>query len=184
MSELTADITTTKNGFTVVGNEEINYGFSYIYCHDCPFTHSTMIDFIGFQFVDNIFDSKHDHLAKIYKPWKRVLLVTDTNVNELYSKQWSAYFAHHGIPLTTFIMNGGEKNKTMNTMLSIVDAMNAFGLIRKEVCCFILLVPLYRTHLNPCSLFSWSVEVFVPMSLATPAPPTGAPRTSSAFPPP
>lgn len=29
-------------------------------------------------------------------------------------------------------MAGGEKNKTMETMLSVVDAMNAFGLVRKE----------------------------------------------------
>ena len=87
----------------------------------------------GFQFVDNIFDSKHDHLATIYKPWKRVLLVTDANVNRLYSEKWSAYFEHHGISLTTFIMNGGEKNKTMDTMLSIVGAMSSFGIIRKEV---------------------------------------------------
>ena len=87
----------------------------------------------GFQFVDNIFDPKHDHLATIYRPWKRVLLVTDTTVNELYSIKWKAYFVHHNILLTTFIMNGGEKNKTMDTMLSIVDAMNSFGIIRKEV---------------------------------------------------
>lgn len=133
MSELTANVTTTANGFSVTGNEEINYGmivstFTQTLCDSSRPSRS-----IAFQFVDNIFDPKHDHLATIYKPWKRVLLVTDTNVNQLYSKQWSAYFAHHDIPLTTFIMNGGEKNKTMTTMLSIVDAMNAFGLIRKEV---------------------------------------------------
>ena len=29
-------------------------------------------------------------------------------------------------------MAGGEKNKTMDTMLSIIDAMNQFGLVRKE----------------------------------------------------
>lgn len=92
-----------------------------------------LVLFPGFQFVDNIFDSKHDHLASIYKPWNRVLLVTDTNVNGLYSEKWNAYFAYHGIPLTMFIMNGGEKNKTMETMLSIVDAMTSFGIIRKEV---------------------------------------------------
>ncbi|KZV66352.1 2-epi-5-epi-valiolone synthase [Peniophora sp. CONT] len=111
MSELTAQVNPTANGFAVTGHEEINYGF---------------------QFADNIFDTKHDHLAAIYKPWGRVLLVTDTNVNRLYSEKWNAYFEHHGIPLTTFIMNGGEKNKTMDTMLSIVDAMTSFGIIRKE----------------------------------------------------
>lgn len=87
---------------------------------------------LGFQFVDNIFDFKHNHLADIYKPWKRVLLVSDATVSGIYSKQWEAYFKHHNIPLTTFVMAGGEKNKTMTTMLSIVDAMNDFGLVRKE----------------------------------------------------
>ncbi|KAK7690164.1 hypothetical protein QCA50_006814 [Cerrena zonata] len=84
------------------------------------------------QFVDNIFSPEHDHLAQIYKPWGRVLLVTDAIVNSFYASAWKAYFKHHNILLTTFVMAGGEKNKTMKTMLSIVDAMNSFGLVRKE----------------------------------------------------
>ncbi|KAH8085419.1 2-epi-5-epi-valiolone synthase [Cristinia sonorae] len=111
MSDLKATVTPTSNGFSVAGTEQINYGF---------------------QFVDNIFSTSHSHLADIYKPWGRVLLVTDAIVNGHYATQWEAYFKHHGISLTTFIMAGGEKNKTMKTMLSIVDAMNDFGLVRKE----------------------------------------------------
>ncbi|EKM50499.1 uncharacterized protein PHACADRAFT_178237 [Phanerochaete carnosa HHB-10118-sp] len=111
MSDLKATVQTTSNGFAVSGVEQISYGF---------------------QFVDNIFDTKHSHLAKIYKPWKRVLLVSDSTVAGFHSTQWEAYFKHHDILLTTFIMAGGEKNKTMTTMLSIVDAMNEFGLVRKE----------------------------------------------------
>ena len=61
----------------------------------------------GFQFVDNIFDVKHEHLANIYKPWERVLLISDSNVSSFYAKQWEAYFAHHGIALTPFVMAGG-----------------------------------------------------------------------------
>lgn len=71
-------------------------------------------------------------MAEIFKPWKRVLLVSDATVSGHYSKQWEAYFKHHDIALTPFVMSGGEKNKTMTTMLSIVDAMNAFGIVRKE----------------------------------------------------
>ncbi|KAI0786190.1 hypothetical protein C8Q75DRAFT_284008 [Abortiporus biennis] len=111
MSDLTASVTSTSNGFSVVGVEQIKYGF---------------------QFVDNIFDVSRDHLAKIYKPWGRVLLVTDAPVSHHYSSAWEAYFKHHNIPLTTFVIDGGEMNKTMTTMLSIVDAMNDFGLVRKE----------------------------------------------------
>ncbi|KAI0343016.1 2-epi-5-epi-valiolone synthase [Trametopsis cervina] len=111
MSDLKATVQSAHNGFQVVGHESISYGF---------------------KFVDNVFDVKHDHLASIFKPWKRVLLVSDATVSGHYSKHWEAYFAHHGITLTSFIMAGGEKNKTMTTMLSIVDAMNEFGIVRKE----------------------------------------------------
>ncbi|KAI0079515.1 2-epi-5-epi-valiolone synthase [Panus rudis PR-1116 ss-1] len=111
MSDLKASVTKTSNGFSVSGVEQINYGF---------------------QFVDNIFSTEHNHLANVYKTWGRVLLVTDAIVHKHYSAAWEAYFKHHGITLTTFIMAGGEKNKTMKTMLSIVDAMNNFGIVRKE----------------------------------------------------
>ncbi|KAI0825807.1 2-epi-5-epi-valiolone synthase [Irpex lacteus] len=111
MSDLNATVQTTSDGFQVTGRESINYGF---------------------QFVDSIFDTNHDQLATIFKPWKRVLLVSDATVSGHYSKQWEAYFKHHGIALTAFIMAGGEKNKIMTTMLSIVDAMNDFGIVRKE----------------------------------------------------
>ncbi|THH26820.1 hypothetical protein EUX98_g7364 [Antrodiella citrinella] len=111
MSDLKASVTVTSNGFSVAGTEQINYGFL---------------------FVDNIFTPSHIHLADIYKPWGRVLLVTDSIVNDHYASEWEPYFKHHGVKLTTFVMAGGEKNKTMKTMLSIVDAMNDFGLVRKE----------------------------------------------------
>ncbi|KAJ3555379.1 hypothetical protein NM688_g2612 [Phlebia brevispora] len=111
MSDLKASVDVTSNGFAVSGHEQINYKF---------------------QFVDNIFDISHNHLADVYRSWKRVLLVSDATVSSHYSAKWEAYFKHHNINLTTFIMAGGEKNKTMTTMLSIVDAMNDFGLVRKE----------------------------------------------------
>lgn len=85
-----------------------------------------------FQFVDSVFDTKNSHLADVYKPWMRVLLISDATVSGHYSACWDMYFKHYGIPLTTFIMAGGEKNKTINTMLSIVDAIDKFGLVRKE----------------------------------------------------
>ena len=123
-----------------------------------------------------MFHVNNDELAKIYAPWKRVLLVSDSTVNGFYSTQWEAYFKHHGIALTTFIMAGGEKNKTMTTMLSIVDAMNEFGLVRKEPVlvvgggCVLMEFP-------AAALLTHSIA-FAPTSLATHVPPTGAARTS------
>ena len=138
---------------------------------------------IGFQFVDNIFDVTHDQLASIFKPWKRVLLVTDSTVNGFYSAQWEAYFKHHGIKLTTFVMAGGEKNKTMATMLSIVDAMDNFGIVRKEP---VLVVGGGYVCLCSKSLASPNSPLCtgsVPTSQAMLALLTGVLRTSFAYPP-
>lgn len=117
---------------------------------------------IDFRFVDDIFNlNKHD-LADVYKSWTRVLLVTDATVNGLYSRLWEAYFKHHGIDLTTFIMAGGEKNKTMTTMESIVDAMDNFGLVRKEP---VLVVG--GGYVAPFSMPRVQLNVFPPLSLCT-----------------
>lgn len=86
----------------------------------------------GFKFIDNVFDPSHQDLADIYKKWGRCLAVTDGIVDKAYGKQLRAYFEAHNIPLTVHIMPGGEINKTMDTMLSLVDAFGDFGLIRKE----------------------------------------------------
>lgn len=135
MSDLKATVQPTANGFQVTGHESINYGTSSLlplshFLHHRPPDISASPP--GFQFVDNIFDPASDHLATLFRPWTRVLLVSDATVSSHYAPRWEAYFRHHGIALTAFVMAGGEKNKTMETMLSVVDAMNAFGLVRKE----------------------------------------------------
>lgn len=129
MSNLKATVHTNDKGFAVSGYEQIKYGTSLFLSSSSI---SANVAAKGFQFVDNIFDTEHSRLANIYKPWGRVLLISDATVCGLYSQQWETYFKHHNVSLTVFIMAGGEKNKTMTTMLSIVDAMNEFGLVRKE----------------------------------------------------
>lgn len=111
MSDMKATVDSSNDGFTVNGFEELKYGF---------------------KFVDHIFDAKHTHLADIYKKWGRCLLVTDGLVHDAYGKDMKAYFKTHNIPLTIHVMPGGEIHKTMETMLSLVDAFADFGLIRKE----------------------------------------------------
>jgi len=111
MSDMKASVDSTKDGLSVKGFEEIKYGF---------------------KFVDGVFDPKHQDLADLYKKWGRCLLVTDAIVNDLYGKAMKEYFEAHNIPLTIHIMPGGEINKTMDTMLNLVDAFAKFGLIRKE----------------------------------------------------
>lgn len=111
MSDLTASVTETSNGFKVQGVEVINYDF---------------------EFLDNVFSKAHPQLANCYKKWGRCFMVADVNICELYGAQIEAYFQAHGIPLTVHKTRIGEKAKSMETMLQICSAMTEFGIIRKE----------------------------------------------------
>lgn len=109
--ETAAGPNTTGTGFEVKGNESLNYSFS---------------------FVDSVFDTKKDDLSKYYTKWGRVLAIMDTNVYGIYGKTVEQYFAAYNIQCTIHQFNGGEVNKTMDTMLEFVDAMDDFGLVRTE----------------------------------------------------
>jgi 3-dehydroquinate synthase len=85
-----------------------------------------------FHLVDDIFAPERPELLAVYKKWGRALVVTDEAVFGLYGARIRAYFEHHGLPPTFKVVPGGELNKTMDTMLAIVDALDAFGLVRKE----------------------------------------------------
>lgn len=110
MSDLKATVSETAQGFHVEGYEKIEYNFS---------------------FVDGVFDVHNSGLADAYKPWGRVLAVTDKNVHALYGEKMEAYFAHYGLALTVHKTSIGEKAKTIDTFLSICDSMTDFGIIRK-----------------------------------------------------
>jgi len=111
MSDMTASVNTTQNGFHVEGYEKITYDF---------------------QFVDRVFATKNEQLAELYKPWKRVLVVIDQSVYEHYADEMRAYFKHYDIALTVHAVTVGEQRKTVSTMLTMVDAFVDFGLVRKE----------------------------------------------------
>ncbi|CEH15680.1 Pentafunctional AROM protein [Ceraceosorus bombacis] len=109
--ETPAGANCTGAGYVVEGNEELKYSYS---------------------FVDNVFDQKKDDLASYYHKWGRVLVLLDDNLNALYGDAIKAYFNSHKIAPTLHVFKGGELHKNMDTMLSFVDAMDKFGLIRKE----------------------------------------------------
>ncbi|TKA22437.1 hypothetical protein B0A50_07980 [Salinomyces thailandicus] len=111
MSDMKASVTETKAGFHVEGYEKIEYDFS---------------------FVDNIFDKQKGDLAECFKRWQRCLAVMDMNIFNVYGKQMQEYFDHHGLELKIHKTMIGEKAKSIETFLSIVDSMNEFGIIRKE----------------------------------------------------
>ncbi|EPQ28940.1 uncharacterized protein PFL1_03740 [Pseudozyma flocculosa PF-1] len=111
VSEVPATRNATGPGYHVKGKEDLNYTYS---------------------FVDNVFDQQKEDLATYFQKWGRVLVILDENLNELYGSAINAYFGSHNIKPTLHVFKGGELHKTMDTMLSFVDAMDSFGLIRKE----------------------------------------------------
>ncbi|TFL06865.1 hypothetical protein BDV98DRAFT_556828 [Pterulicium gracile] len=86
----------------------------------------------SYSFVDDIFDVAKDDLSSYFQKWKRCLAIMDETVYGHYGQKTKAYFAAHGIDVTIHVFKGGELNKTMTTMLDFVDAMDRYGLIRKE----------------------------------------------------
>ncbi|KAF2645472.1 2-epi-5-epi-valiolone synthase [Massarina eburnea CBS 473.64] len=111
MSDLKASVVETKDGFHVEGYEKIEYDFT---------------------FIDGIFDTGNTQLANCYKRWGRCLAVMDLNIFNIYGKQMQKYFDHHGLELRIHKTMIGEKAKSIDTLLNIVDSMTDFGIIRKE----------------------------------------------------
>ncbi|KAL1611128.1 hypothetical protein SLS59_000768 [Nothophoma quercina] len=111
MSDLKATVAETKAGFHVEGYEKIEYDFT---------------------FMDGVFNPANPQLANCYERWGRALAVMDLNIFNVYGKEMQAYFDHYNLPLTIHKTMIGEKAKSIETLLSIVDSMTDFGIIRKE----------------------------------------------------
>lgn len=110
MSDLKATVAETKAGFHVEGYEKIEYEFT---------------------FLDGVFDKNNSQLANCYERWGRALAVMDANIFDIYGEQIQEYFDHHKLELQIHKTMIGEKAKSMETLLSIVDSMNKFGIYRK-----------------------------------------------------
>lgn len=131
MSDFTASVIETKNGFHVDGYERISYDFT---------------------FLDGVFNPENPQLADCYKHWGRVLAVTDMNVYNVYGEQIERYFEHYGLKLQVHKTKIGEKAKTIPTFLSIVDSMTDFGIYRKVLAT--LSLPPHGLRRQPYSLMS------------------------------
>jgi 3-dehydroquinate synthetase len=103
--------TATDTAFHIEAYEKIDYSLVY---------------------VDGAFAIVNPEIAENYRPYGRVLMVVDQTVHGLYGDQMRAYFDHHQIELTTFSVDFKEPGKTLETAERIVDAFEAFGLLRKE----------------------------------------------------
>lgn len=111
MSDMKATVEPTAEGFSVCGYEKIEYDF---------------------EFLDGVFDTGNPQLAACYARWQRCLAVMDLNIYNMYGDQLQRYFAHHQIDLKIHKTMIGEKAKSMDTLLGIVDSMTDFGIYRKE----------------------------------------------------
>lgn len=110
MSDCKASVTERPDGFHVEGYEKIEYDFA---------------------FIDDIMNAERNELAECYKKWGRCLAVMDKNMFGLYGSKLKSYFEHHDINLDVHQTPVGEKAKSMETLLSIVDSMTKFGIYRK-----------------------------------------------------
>ena len=110
MSDMKASVAPSANGFHVEGYEKIEYDFT---------------------FISGVFDVKNNNLAECYRRWGRCLAVMDMNIFNLYGAQMQKYFEHHNIQLDIHKTMIGEKAKSIETFLSIVDSMTKFGIYRK-----------------------------------------------------
>ncbi|RKF81466.1 Demethyl-4-deoxygadusol synthase [Golovinomyces cichoracearum] len=111
MSDMSASVTKTADGFSVSGYEKLNYDFA---------------------FVEGIFNVENKQLANCYQQWGRVLTVLDKSMKALYGDEIQKYFDHYEIPLTFHAMDVGEKAKGIESLLGIINSMTNFGIIRKE----------------------------------------------------
>ena len=108
---LTATVTAAPRAFRVRGHEQID---------------------VTLTFVDGVFAPDNDQVATTYRAAGRCLLVIDRNVLDLYGDRISAYFAAHGIALTVHPVRISETHKSLESVQRIVDAFDAFGLVRTE----------------------------------------------------
>ncbi|KAF2170518.1 hypothetical protein M409DRAFT_64227 [Zasmidium cellare ATCC 36951] len=111
MSDMKASVAPSADGFHVEGYEKIEYDFT---------------------FIDGVFDKNNNGLADCYRRWGRCLAIMDMNIFNLYGAEMQQYFEHHNIELDVHKTMIGEKAKSIETFLSIVDSMNKFGIYRKE----------------------------------------------------
>ncbi|MCA2205414.1 sedoheptulose 7-phosphate cyclase [Streptomyces sp. SMS_SU21] len=63
---------------------------------------------------------------------QRRLIVTDAVVDSLYGDRVRAYFDHHGVEHRVLVLNDGETHKSMNAVLQVTEALDAFGIDRRR----------------------------------------------------
>ncbi|NEC91782.1 sedoheptulose 7-phosphate cyclase [Streptomyces sp. SID12501] len=63
---------------------------------------------------------------------QRRFIVTDGVVDSLYGERIRAYFEHHGVDHRVLVLEDGETHKSMNAVLRVAEALDAFGIDRRR----------------------------------------------------
>lgn len=78
------------------------------------------------------FSGLAEAMTEINAP-KKLLIVTDSNVNELYADEVNNILHKKGYDSAVYAFNAGEENKKMDTILGICEACIKYGLDRKSM---------------------------------------------------
>jgi 3-dehydroquinate synthetase len=111
MSDITATYQESETGLHVEGVERITFDLEY---------------------AEDAFDPDSTVLAHAYRRYGRCLMIIDAAVDEIYGERMEDYFNYHRIDLTRVPVQIAETEKSLATVARIIDAFDAFGLLRKE----------------------------------------------------
>ncbi|MCS2608489.1 sedoheptulose 7-phosphate cyclase [Halomonas dongshanensis] len=107
-----------------------NYG-SLICSDNCYTINSTLSISYSLTIEKEVFKPGNDKLANLC-PSKRALIVIDKSVWDIYKDEILQYFASHDILIDFVIMECGEKNKSLDATLDILNRMESFGVLRRS----------------------------------------------------
>ncbi|MEE4539859.1 MAG: sedoheptulose 7-phosphate cyclase [Erythrobacter sp.] len=88
--------------------------------------------FSSIRMVDHVLEPTQPYLRDIYRPLGRCVCLIDTNVDEHHGQRISAYFAHHGIPLTLLPYRAMEADKGLATVERMLGDFKRLGIMRNE----------------------------------------------------
>ncbi|MGB7418445.1 MAG: sedoheptulose 7-phosphate cyclase [Erythrobacter sp.] len=88
--------------------------------------------FSSIRMVDHVLEPPQPYLRDIYRPLGRCVCLIDTNVDEHHGQRISAYFAHHGIPLTLLPYRAMEADKGLATVERMLGDFKRLGIMRNE----------------------------------------------------
>lgn len=82
--------------------------------------------------VDHVLEPSQPYLRDIYRPLGRCVCLIDTNVDDHHGERLSAYFEHHGIPLTLLPYRAMEADKGLSTVERMLGDFKKLGIMRNE----------------------------------------------------